>query len=98
VSSLDASKPPFALGGECLTRDIIAPGGEANLPVHWGPISDQDLTDIRNEPKRIFVWGGSDYTDAFRKKRYFKFYWWNAKELPGRGWPLVPSDKPSEAN
>jgi hypothetical protein len=94
----DAAKPPFDISENCLTRDIIGPDGEANLPVHWGPISAQNITDIRNETKRIFVWGRADYVDAFGEKRYLKFHFWNAKELPGKRWPLVPSDKPNEAN
>lgn len=94
----DAAKPPFDISENCLTRDIIGPDGEANLPVHWGPISAQNITDIRNETKRIFVWGRADYIDAFGEERYFKFHFLNAKELPGKGWPLVPSDKPNEAN
>src|SRR5262245_6691709 len=94
----DASQPPFGIVGQGLTKAIIAPDGEANLPVHWGPVSAQDLTDIRIEAKRIFVWGESNYVDAFRKSRYFKFYYWNAKETPGKGWALLPSDKSDEAN
>jgi hypothetical protein len=94
----DASQPPFDIVGKGLTKAIIAPDGEANLPVHWGPVSAQDLTDIRIEAKRIFVWGESNYIDAFRKSRYFKFYYWNAKETSGKGWGLLPSDKSDEAN
>jgi hypothetical protein len=94
----DASQPPFDIVGKGLTKAIIAPDGEANLPVHWGPVSAQDLTDIRIEAKRIFVWGESNYIDAFRKSRFFKFYCWNAKETPGKGWGLLPSDKSDEAN
>jgi hypothetical protein len=91
--------PPFHIGGNGLTQAIIAPGGEANMPVHHGPISDQELVNIHNETKRIFVWGGSDYRDAFGTQRYFKFYCWNAKALSsGKGWPLVPANKPDEAN
>jgi hypothetical protein len=94
----DASQPPFDIVAKGLTKAIIAPDGEANLPVHWGPVSAQDLTDIRIEAKRIFIWGESNYIDAFRKSRYFKFYYWNAKETPGKGWGLLPSDKSDEAN
>jgi hypothetical protein len=93
----EATQPPFDLGGNGLTKAIVAPKGEANMPVHHGPISVQDLSDIRAERKRIFVWGESRYIDAFGKRRFFRFYYWNAKELP-QGWPLVPSDKPDEAN
>src|ERR1700730_18100634 len=94
----DAAKPPFDISEKSQTRDIIGPDGEANLPVQWGPISAQNITDIRNEAKRIFVWGRADYIDAFGKERYYKFHFWNVKELPGMGWPLVPSDKRNEAN
>ena len=90
----DAAKPPFDISEKSQTRDIIGP----DVPVQWGPISAQNITDIRNETKRIFVWGRADYIDAFGKERYYKFHFWNAMELPGMGWPLVPSDKPNEAN
>jgi hypothetical protein len=93
-----AAQPPFNLSASGLTRAIIAPDGEANLPVHWGPVSAQDMSDIRNEIKRIFVWGAAEYVDAFGHERYFRFYYWNAKETPGKGWGLIPSDKPDEAN
>jgi hypothetical protein len=93
-----ASHPPFDVLATGLTKAIVAPDGEANLPVHWGPVSAQDLADIRSEAKRIFVWGGADYIDAFRRVRFFKFYYWNAKEIPGKGWGLLPSDKQDEAN
>jgi hypothetical protein len=84
----EAHAAPFAITGNGLTKAIIAPTGEANLPVHHGPVAAQDLLDIRNEAKRIFVWGRSDYIDAFGTPRFFKFYNWNAKELPsGQGWP-----------
>src|SRR3984893_2379993 len=94
----DAAKPPFDISEKSQTRDIIGPDGEANLPVHWGPISAQNIADIRNETKRILVRVSAAYVDAFGEERYFKFHFWNAKELPGKGWPLVPSDKPNEAN
>jgi len=91
--------PPFDLGAKGLTQAIIAPGSEISLPVHHGPISGQDLTDIQNEAKRIFIWGGANYKDAFRGKRFLKFYCWNDKDWSGKSrWGLLPANKPDEAN
>jgi len=93
----DASQPPFAPGNG-LTKDILAPAGESNLPVHCGPITAQDLNDIRNERKRIFVWGGADYTDIFEANWHYEFRCWNEKEMPNRPnqWGLVPADNPDQ--
>jgi hypothetical protein len=68
------------------------------MPVHHGPVSEQDLTGIRNETRKIFVWGGADYIDIFGKKRFFRFFLQNGNEMPGKGWDLVPADKRHEAN
>jgi hypothetical protein len=98
IDVCDADKSPFDDVSEGLGRVIMGPGTEANLPVHWGPITNADLQAVRNGTKHIFVWGGSEYVDVFGKERFFKFYEWNANEIPGKGWPLAPSDKPQEAN
>jgi hypothetical protein len=89
----DASRPPFAPWNG-LTKNILAPAGESNLPVYCGPISAQDLNDIRNERKRIFVWGGADYGDIFGAAWHYEFRCWNEKEMPSRPnqWGLVPAD------
>jgi uncharacterized membrane protein len=82
----------FGKGGS-----IIGPGVDFNLPVHW-PLSVVDLAAIRAETKRIYIWGETEYVDVFGRDRYFKFYQWNGKEIPSKGWPLENSDRPQQAN
>jgi len=94
----EPSRPPFDLPGNGFGGAVISPEAEASLPVRW-PVSDQDVDGIRKEAKRIFVWGGADYIDAFGKARFLKFYMWNAAEAADAdSWPLIASDKPDEAN
>lgn len=92
-----AEDAPFNEVSEGLGRGIISPQGEANMPVHW-MVSDVDLAAIRNETKRIFVWGAAEYVDIFGRDRFFKFYRRNAKEYPPGCWALEQADKPEEAN
>lgn len=93
-----ANAPPFAQASEGFGKAILAPTSGMDVPVHCGPISDADLAAIRSEIKRIFVWGEVLYTDVFGGDRFYRYYFWNAKEIPGKGWPLAPADKPHEAN
>jgi hypothetical protein len=62
-----------------------------------------DLASVRNKTKAIFVWGGADYVDAFKRKRHFIFRMKMAgpeQPLPngGMGWPLTPHPLGYEAN
>jgi hypothetical protein len=92
----NASDWPFDQISEGLGKAIMSPQGEANLPVRL-TVTKQTLDEIRKGTKRIFVWGGCDYTDVFGKNRYLKFYMWNNPEISS-GWPLGSSDKGDEAN
>jgi hypothetical protein len=94
----EPARSPFDLPGNGFGGTVVSPEAEANLPVRW-PVSGEDVDGIRKEAKRIFVWGGADYIDAFGKARFLKFYMWNAAEaVDADSWPLIASDKPDEAN
>ncbi len=89
--------PPFDQESHGKGGSIIGPGTPFNLPVHY-PLTPVDLAAIRAETKRIYVWGETEYTDVFGHSRFFKFYQWNGKEIPGMSWPLEAADKPQKAN
>lgn len=94
----DAARPPFDLPGNGFGGTIVCPDADANLQVQW-PVSEPDIEAIRDDTKRIFVWGGADYVNAFGKAQFLKFYLWNAKEEPGiEGWSLIAADKADEAD
>ena len=81
-------------------------GSGANVTVNYTiPLTDQDA--INNGSKRIFVWGGADYTDAFGVARYFHFRSASGPSIvnvdaTGRinwqGWSLQPHRLGYEAN
>jgi hypothetical protein len=85
---------------ERVNRSIIAPGALAPVVTESAMI---DLASVRNKTKAIFVWGGADYVDAFKRKRHFIFRMKMAgpeQPLPngGMGWPLTPHPLGYEAN
>lgn len=66
---------PFTIEKPMSDRDgfsITAPGGSVNLRFVI-PISEDDLSAIRQGEKKVFVWGGTNYTDAFGDERYTRF-------------------------
>jgi hypothetical protein len=99
IEILPANNPPFDQRSEGFGRGVLAPnGGGMEIQLHQGPVSDADLIAFRDETKRIFVWGEVLYSDVFGTDRYYRYYSWNAKEIPGKGWPLSNADKPHEAS
>jgi hypothetical protein len=55
---------------------ILAPHTMAHT--HWTiAASAEELTELRSGKKRVFAWGGADYTDAFGYARHFKFRCWD---------------------
>ena len=53
-------------------ESFLGPGGEFHI--RWTiPIADTDLASINDGSKKIFVWGGLDFIDAFRRQRHFIF-------------------------
>lgn len=71
---------------------IIGPGASVHL--NWNlPITDADLDAINRGDKKLFVWGGADYRDAFKDIRYFHFRMTNGPGIVqqvGQGWALNP--------
>lgn len=85
---------------ERVNRSIIAPGALAPVITESAMI---DLASVRNKTKAIFVWGGADYVDAFKRKRHFIFRMKMSgpEQLlsnGGMGWPLTPHPLGYEAN
>ena len=100
----DPKAPSFDEDYKGLGKSVIGPGSERDITVIKGPIGEADLVAIRARTKSIFIWGRIDYVDAFKKKRYLKFYNVNGQEilvpgvtLSGR-WPIYQADKPDESN
>jgi hypothetical protein len=91
------SQPPFDRTAIGLDESILAPTEDRPMPVHHGPLTDDDLIAIRNGAKRIFVWGAAVYRDVFGQKRYARYYYFNGPEISGKGWPLQAA-KPHDAN
>jgi flagellar basal body-associated protein FliL len=55
------------------SKDSIL-GAGVTTRLHWTmPITDADRVEINNGAKKIFVWGGADYLDAFKQKRTYTF-------------------------
>jgi hypothetical protein len=64
------------------------------------PISNTDLAALRNGTKKLFIWGGADYTDAFGVRRTLRFHDVNGEELgqaSGR-WPVKPHRRGYQAD
>jgi hypothetical protein len=96
IDLLDSNERPFDRIGNAVPGGVVAPTCEVTLPLRFGPISNDDIRAIEDGSKRIFVWGSAQYFDAFKQRRYFRFYNWNGD---GHGqWGMVPSDRPHEAN
>ena len=58
---------------------MLGPGVTTHL-IWTMPITEQERVDVNGGVKRIFVWGGADYVDAFGRKRTYKF---KAANQPG---------------
>ena len=100
----DTKSPSFNEDYMGLGKSVIGPGSERDITVNKGPIDEADLVAIRAGTKSIFIWGRIDYIDAFKKKRYLKFYNKNGREIlvPGvtlsGSWPIYQADKPYDGN
>lgn len=86
---------------ERTAASIIAPDTMAHI--HWTiGVTDDELGDLRAGTKRVFVWGGADYKDAFGDNRHFIFRCWNDRATnlnnPGDGVPLSPHRVGYEGN
>lgn len=72
---LDPDANPFTDSTPLEKRNgssIIGPGADVNLS--WTLVSTPELrSDIESGKKRIFVWGGADFVDAFGENRFFIF-------------------------
>ena len=70
---------------------IVAPGASAHI--HWTMAADAAMiADLQNGTKKLFIWGGCDYTDVFGHRRDFMFRDTNGDEVfqPIRGWSIAP--------
>jgi hypothetical protein len=36
-------------------------------------ITDEDRLRINSGVEKVFIWGGADYTDAFKRKHFYRF-------------------------
>jgi hypothetical protein len=84
-------------------ESAVGPGSMTQIAPAPVRLIGDELDEIRAERKAIFVWGGADYTDAFKKRRYLIF----RMRMAGpeivtpdgrRGWPLKPHPLGYEAN
>lgn len=49
-------------------------GPTAAFNIHWTlQVTEEDISSLNNGSKKIFVWGGVDFIDAFGRKRHFIF-------------------------
>jgi len=71
---------------------IIGPGGSTHI--NWTmAATPAELADIQAGTKRVFVWGGANYSDIFGKKRAFIFRDTNpdgVTAIVGSTWALKP--------
>ena len=81
------------------SSSIVFKDGDANSDTIIA-VSPQELIDIRQGSKRIYVWGSAEYEDVFGTKRFFKFFDANSPELHLNSgtWGLQPHSKGYEAN
>jgi hypothetical protein len=99
----DANYPIFEIA-KSDEMSIVGPAASRDAVIVKGPITDSDLSAIRDGSKRIFVWGRIDYIDAFGRPRHFQFYDHNGREIlaPGKGrtgrWPIHPWKRSYQAN
>lgn len=70
-------------------RSIIGPKAKAHISLTHG-LSPAELDDLNKGTKKVFVWGGADYMDAFSKARTFKFRSVNGTRQRDGGWSLQP--------
>lgn len=99
---LDKDAVPFGPAtpiGERTGVSIIGPG--SNVAMTWILAATEDeLADLLAEKKKLFVWGGADYTDIFKEKRFFTFRAANAPFTAGLDYPVAvqPHKAGYEAN
>jgi hypothetical protein len=98
---LDKDAVPFGPPADVSERtgsSIV--GSAANVTINYTiPLTEQEA--INSGSKRIFVWGGADYTDAFGVPRYFRFRSASGPPVGGpnwQGWSLQPHKLGYEAN
>jgi hypothetical protein len=91
-------EPEEYLSADGHTSAAVGPGAVTTSPVNQGPVTKSDIDDINGQRKIVSIWGEITYRDAFRKKRYFRFYSRSGEPIPDRGWQLIKADKPDEAN
>jgi hypothetical protein len=72
-------------------RSITSSGQNADIE-HVIPLSETQLAGLREGTKKLFLWGGADYTDVYGEKRYFRFKCINGAGLsaPATAWPITP--------
>jgi hypothetical protein len=98
VNLWSAKAPQYGEIGETIGKDIVGPGTEVSIVARL-ILTPDDYVAVKSGAKEIYSWGRADYIDAFKEKRYFRFYQVNGREHPTeQGWFLEPADKPQEAN
>ena len=98
----EANTPPFGPPlpfEERTSSSILFSDSDAHIS-RATPITAEDLAAIRDGSKKVFVWGGVDYADAFGRKRTMRFHDVNGVELgAGSGrWQLMPHRKGYQAD
>jgi hypothetical protein len=100
---LDKDDLPFGPAtpfSERTGTSIIGPG--ASVHINWTmPIDAAGVAAIGNGSKKVFVWGGADFIDAFKKPRFFIFRSVNAQGIlnaPGARIGVNPHKAGYEAN
>lgn len=67
---------------------IVGPGASAHIQ-YTIRLEDADFDAIRNKTRRIYVWGGADFTDIFDQSRYFIFRSCSSEGIFDIGQPLA---------
>jgi hypothetical protein len=93
-SNLLIVDPTFIPDHEIMPGDaasVIGPSAKADISPVLGPITDQQLSDIRGGKSRIVFWGRVEYVDAFDRPRHFLFRERNGRlQADGKSWPIQP--------
>jgi len=88
--------PPRPLS-ERAGASIIGPGSDAWI--HWfAQFGPDDVTEIKARNRAIFIWGGVNYTDAFKVARFFTFKIRVTGQEGTGGWGLSPHPLGYDAN
>jgi hypothetical protein len=82
------------------SSSVLQSDGSVNVKVTF-EIPARELAEVRSGLRKVFVWGGADYSDVFDVPRFSRFYDVNSpsETFDGSGqWELQPASRGYESN